>query len=172
MKDFDDIFNEMDVFYKKLMKKLFKEIDELEKTINGQGIENEWKIRPIKITRTKGYLGEGKTGLSEIPELPQIPRYVTEEPFEPLTDVIEEKNQIKIYMELPAADKKDIKLTVSDGYAEIKTNDFHKSIKLPTKRLAVEKASATYKNGVLQVTIPKAKLFFDRSRKKHEIKLT
>ena len=172
MTDFDDIFNEMDVFYKKLMKKLFKEIDELEKTINGQGREDEWKARPIKTTHTKNFLGEGKTGLTEIPELPQVPRYVTEEPLEPLTDIIEEKGQVKIYTKLPAADKNDIKLTVSDGYAEIKTNNFHKSIKLPTKRLAVEKASATYKNGVLQVTIPKAKLFFDRSGKKHEIQLT
>ena len=172
MKDFDDIFNEMDVFYKKLMKKLFKEIDELEKTINGQGIENEWKTRSIKIGHTKNYLGEGTTGLTEIPELPQIPRYVTEEPLEPLTDIIEEKGQVKICMELPAADKNDIKLTVSDGYAEIKTKNFHKSIKLPTKRLAVEKASATYRNGVLQMTIPKAKLFFNRSGKKHVIELT
>ena len=172
MTDFDDIFNEMDVFYKKLMKKLFKEIDELEKTINGQGIENEWKTRPIKIGHTKNYLEEGKTGLTEIPELPQIPRYVTEEPFEPLTDIIEEKNRIKIYMELPAADKNDIKLTVSDGYAEIKTKNFHKRIRLPTKRLAVERASATYRNGVLQVTIPKAKLFFNRNGERHDIKLT
>ena len=172
MKDFDDIFNEMDVFYKKLMKKLFKEIDELEKTINGQGIENEWKTRPIKTTRTKNYLGEGTTGLTEIPELPQVPRYVTEEPLEPLTDIIEEKGQVKIYTKLPAADKSDIKLTVSDDYAEIKTKNFQKSIKLPTKRLAVEKASATYRNGVLQVTIPKAKLFFNRSGKRHDIKLT
>jgi HSP20 family molecular chaperone IbpA len=172
MTDLDDIFNEMDVFYKKLMKRLFKEIDELEKTINGQDMENGWKTRPIKTAHTKNYLGEGKTGLTEIPELPQVPKYATEEPLEPLTDIIEEKGQVRIYTKLPAVDKKDIKLNVCNGYAEIKTNSFHKSIKLPTKRLAMEKASATYKNGVLQVTIPKAKLFFDRSGKNHAIELT
>lgn len=151
MTEFDDIFEEMDTFYKKLMKKLFKEIDELEKTLNEQDI---------------------KTELSEIPELPQIPRYVTEEPFEPLTDIIEEKDQIKIYMELPAVDENDVQLTICDDRVEIKAKNFYKQIRLPTKRLAVERASATYRNGVLQVTIPKAKLFFNRSGKRHDIKLT
>lgn len=171
MTDFDDIFNEMDAFYKKLMKKLFKEIDELEEMINKQGIEKEWKIRPMKITHTKNYLEE-ETGLSKIPELPQIPRYITEEPIEPLTDIAEEKNQIKIYMKLPAADKNDIKLTISDGYAEIKVKNFHKWIRLPRKRLAVERTSATYRNGVLKITIPKARVFFKHSEKRHVIKIT
>jgi HSP20 family molecular chaperone IbpA len=172
MTSFDDIFNEMDVFYKKLMKKLFKEIDELEKTINEQGIDKEWKIRPTKVTHTEDYLEGGRTGLTEIPELPQVPRYITEEPSEPLMDMIEEKNQIRIYMELPAVNKNDIHLTLFDDYAEIKAENFHKRVKLPTKRLDAERASATYRNGVLQVTIPKAKLFFNRSGKSHEIKIT
>lgn len=172
MTDFDDILEEMNAFYKKLMKKLFKEIDELEKTISEQDIENEWKMRPIKITRTKNYLEEEKTELSEIPELPQIPKYATEEPFEPLADILEEKDHIKIYMKLLGVDKNDIQLTVSDGYAEIKAKNFYKQIKLPTKRLALEKASATYKNGVLQATIPKAKLFFNRGKERHIIKIS
>jgi HSP20 family molecular chaperone IbpA len=172
MTNFDDIFNEMDVFYKKLMKKLFKEIDELEKTINEQGINKEWKIKPTKVTHTENYLEGGSTGLTEIPELPQVPRYITEEPFEPLTDIIEEKNHIRVYMELPAVNKNDIQLTLSEDHAEIKAKNFHKQVKLPTKRLDAERASATYRNGVLQVTIPKAKLFFSRSRKTHKIKIT
>jgi HSP20 family protein len=172
MTSFDDIFNEMNVFYKKLMKKLFEEIDELEKTINEQGIDREWKIRPAKITRTENYLEGGKTGLSEIPELPQVPKYITEEPFEPLTDIIEERNQIRVYMELPGMNKNDIQLTISEDYAEIKAKNFHKWVKLPTKRLDAEKASATYRNGVLQVAIPKAKLFFRQSGKNHKIKMT
>jgi HSP20 family molecular chaperone IbpA len=172
MTSFDDIFNEMNVFYKKLMKKLFEEIDELEKTINEQGIDKEWRIRPAEVTRTENYLEGGRTGLTEIPELPQVPRYITEEPFEPLIDIIEEKNQIRVYMELPAVNKNDIQLTISEDFADIKAKNLHRQVKLPTKRLHAERASATYRNGVLNVTIPKAKLFFNRSRKSHKTKIT
>jgi HSP20 family molecular chaperone IbpA len=172
MTSFDEIFNEMDVFYKKLMKKLFKEIDELEKTINGQGIDREWKIRPTKATHAENYLQEGRTGLTEIPELPQVPRYITEETFEPLIDIIEERNQIRVYMELPSVNKNEIQLTISEDYAEIKAKSFHKWVKLPTKRLDAERAAATYRNGVLKVTIPKARFLFHRSGKSRRIKMT
>lgn len=172
MTSFDDIFNEMNVFYKKLMKKLFEEIDELEKTINEQGIDKEWNIKPAKVTRVENYLEGGRTELSEIPELPQVPRYITEEPFEPLTDIIEEKNHIRVYMELAAVNKNEVQLTISEDYAEIKAKNFHKWVKLPTKRLDAQRAAATYRNGVLKVTIPKAKLFFRRSGKSHKIKIT
>jgi len=80
-----------------------------------------------------------------------------------------------VSVEIPGVDKKDINLSVTDTNLEVKVDKkqetkiakkgyiraersykgFYKSIALPTKILP-EKTKATYRNGVLEVIIPKA----------------
>ncbi len=52
-------------------------------------------------------------------------------------------------------EKDDIHLNVTAGKAEVKGKRFYKTIDLPTGNIDIEKASSKYKNGVLEVTIPK-----------------
>jgi len=71
--------------------------------------------------------------------------------------VFEEKDNVKLYVELPGAEKDDIQLNVTEGQVEVKAKNFYKTIDLPTRDVESNKAVANYKNGVLEVTIPKTK---------------
>jgi len=77
---------------------------------------------------------------------------------EPLVDVYSANEEIKVLAELPGVEKKDIQLhgteetlTISVDTAERK---YYKEVKLPAK-VDPKKAKTSYKNGVLEVTLPK-----------------
>ena len=79
---------------------------------------------------------------------------------EPLADVMSEDDEINVIVELPGVEKKDIKLsgtetmlTISVDTAERK---YFKEVELPAK-VEIKKATSKYKNGVLDITIPKKK---------------
>jgi HSP20 family protein len=86
-----------------------------------------------------------------------LPKEVPQEAREPLADVFEDKESIKLYIELPGVEKGDIQLNVSQGQAEIKAKNFFKTVDLPQADVEVDKVVANYKNGVLEVTVPKKK---------------
>jgi HSP20 family protein len=95
---------------------------------------------------------------------------------EPYADLQETDDEVIVTAEMPGVDKGDINLKVGDDRLEItaekkheseeKKRDvylaersyskFYKALSLPTKVL-VDKAKATYKNGVLEIRLPKAK---------------
>ena len=78
---------------------------------------------------------------------------------EPLVDILETDGEIHVVAELPGVDKKDIKLhgteeslTIS---VDIPQRKYYKEVALPAK-VKVNEAKTGYKNGVLEVTFPKA----------------
>jgi len=75
---------------------------------------------------------------------------------EPLTDIIEEKERIRVIVELPGVDKDDIQLHVEDRLLDISVDKedrkFSKKLELPSA-VDPDSASASYKNGVLEVTL-------------------
>ena len=93
----------------------------------------------------------------------------------PSVDVSETKNDIVVKAELPGMDPKDIDITLSDGHLMIKgqkkhekeekDEDYHfverssgsfvRAVHLP-KQVKNEKISASYKNGVLKIVLPKS----------------
>ncbi len=99
----------------------------------------------------------------EIKEFGNIkPSHMRLEPFpggerEPLTDVIDQNDAYEVVAELPGVDKEDLRLHATDGTLEIKTEGGTKFFKVVTFETPVkpETAKATYKNGVLSVTIKK-----------------
>lgn len=85
-------------------------------------------------------------------------RPIVSDTIEPFTDIIEEEDVVKIIMDLPGVEREDInveateeELTVSARRGDRK---YYKSVKLPAK-VKPETAKATYKNGVLTITIEK-----------------
>jgi len=77
---------------------------------------------------------------------------------EPLADVITCNGEVKVIVELPGVEKKDInlygtedKLTISVDTPERK---YYKEVELPAK-VDIKKATSKYKNGVLDITLPK-----------------
>ena len=79
---------------------------------------------------------------------------------EPLVDVIETDGEIHVVAELPGVEKKDIKLHGTEDSLTISVDTpqrkYYKEIQLPAK-VKVKEAKTEYKNGVLEVKLPKTK---------------
>lgn len=79
---------------------------------------------------------------------------------EPLVDVIETDGEIHIVAELPGVEKNDIKLHGTEDSLTISVDTpqrkYYKEIALPAK-VKVKEAKTQYKNGVLEITLPKTK---------------
>jgi len=93
----------------------------------------------------------------------------------PLVDIIENADDFTVNVELPGVDRKDVKITVTDGVLTLKGEkkhtyenssdrfqrlerifgSFERSFTLPTS-VNSEKIEASYANGILTITIPKA----------------
>jgi HSP20 family protein len=93
----------------------------------------------------------------------------------PSLDVAETKNELVVKAEVPGMDAKDINISLSDGMLTVKGEkkqereekeaDYHlvessygaftRSIQLPTE-VQSDKISASYRNGVLTVILPKS----------------
>lgn len=103
----------------------------------------------------------------------------------PLTDLEETDKEVIAKFEMPGVDKKDIQLNVTPDKIEVKVEKkqeakvekkgfyreersyrgFYRAMALPSEVLA-DKAKAKYKDGVLEVTIPKAE-----NKKKNKIEI-
>ena len=157
--DFQDIFDDVDKLYQRFAKRMFKDIEDIEDAIKSGKLEGKWDIKPIEEPGVKGYIARGRFefGNKARPKTLTLPKEVPQEAREPLTDVFQDENNLKLYVELPGVEKTDIKLNVSQGKAEIKAKNFFKVVDLPSVDIEVDKTVANYKNGVLEVTIPKKK---------------
>ncbi len=103
---------------------------------------------------------------------PDIERVEIMDEIDPLTDIVEEDDKIKVVVDMPGVEKEDIKVYVSeDGKtltidAKGKDRKYHKEIRLPAA-VDPNKAKATYKNGVLSVELEKV----EKKKRGFEIKI-
>jgi HSP20 family molecular chaperone IbpA len=142
---------------------MFKEIEEIEKAIRSGKLQGEWEVKPIEKPGVKGYVARGRFQFGEPLTFPE---HAIDEVREPLADVFEDKDHVKLYVELLGVEKNDIQLNVTEGRAEVKAKNFYKVLDLPTRHVEFEKATANCKNGVLQVIIPKTKKTVSEEKKK------
>lgn len=79
---------------------------------------------------------------------------------EPLVDIVETDGEVHVVAELPGVEKEDIKLHGTEDTLTITVDTpqrkYHKEVVLPAK-VNVKEAKTQYKNGVLEVTLPKTK---------------
>ncbi len=91
-----------------------------------------------------------------IKKTPKGPK--VEEEREPITDVFDEKDEIRVYAEMPGVNQEDIKLDLKEDILDISVQSgdrkYHKEVLLPVKALA-ENLSSSYKNGILEIKIKK-----------------
>ncbi len=91
-----------------------------------------------------------------IKKTPKGPK--VEEEREPITDVFDEKDEIRVYAEMPGVSQEDIKLDLKEDILvfEAQSGDrkYRKEVLLPAKALA-ENLSSSYKNGILEIKIKK-----------------
>jgi HSP20 family molecular chaperone IbpA len=171
---FDDLFGDFGRFGKQFMEIIQKEIDETEKAVKSGKLRGNWDIERIDEPGVRGYIIKGRFWTHEPletfdpfePLRPKIRRPMPERPLkipekdsgeirEPLTDLFEEDTAIRIYAELPGEEESDIKLDFREDKVEIKGKKFHKIVDLPTENIDKEKTTSKYRNGVLEVAIPK-----------------
>jgi HSP20 family molecular chaperone IbpA len=186
-----DEFGEFDVFNNDLKKIIQRMMSTIEKATKKGNLKGKWKINEIDGDGVKGYSIQGRFGSAQPREplepfnpfdplnptrprpgprrLFEVPESTLKEISEPLTDILEDENTIKIYFEVRGEDKKDIQLNVTTDKVEVKAKKLYKIIDLPTSNIDLEKASSKYKNGVLEVTIPKKEKTLENDTRKIKI---
>lgn len=171
--DFDEMLRNFG-FNNEFMKNIEIQFDEIDKMVKNGKLKGKWDIKTIDEPGRKGYVIQGRFWSDQLikpfdsgePFKPWRRRPMSKRPFklpeaalkeirEPLTDVFEEDKTVKIYLELPGEEKDDIQLNVTEGKVEVKAKKFYKTIDIPTRNINIENISSKYKNGVLEITIPK-----------------
>ena len=164
--DIDELFKEMD----ELMK---REFGELSKRAPRELVQERTLPDGTKVKRwgpfVYGYsVTVGPEGTPQIREFGNIkpetrmgrPQVDIKEQREPLVDVMETDNEVKVIAELPGVEKNDIKLHGTDSTFTISVDTpqrkYYKEVPTPAK-IDPKKAKSSYKNGVLEVTVPRAK---------------
>jgi len=84
---------------------------------------------------------------------------------EPLVDIFEEDNQLRVYVELPGVEKEDIKLDFGKDCVEVRAKNFYRSIQLPNRQAQINGVSTEYKNGVLEIKMPKSRKLREKDAK-------
>jgi HSP20 family protein len=79
--------------------------------------------------------------------------------IDPLADVTTTDKDVKVVVEMPGIEKKDIKINAHDDTVEVFTTDtaqrkYRKIIELPSEA-DIETAKSTYKNGILEIVFSK-----------------
>jgi HSP20 family protein len=160
--DIDNMFREMekmmDEELKNFTEKVPKEYVKERKLPDGSTVK---ELGPF----VYGYsMKIGPDGKPEIQEFGNIKKSLkgipqVKEEREPLVDIVETTGEVRVVVELPGVEKSDIKLRGSEDSLTISVDTpqskYYKEVELPVK-VKVKEASSSYKNGVLEVVLPKA----------------
>jgi HSP20 family protein len=168
--DDDEFFGVSDFFDAEFLRRLQSHLDRMMEEVRNGNLKGTWKVKRLDEPGVKGFYIQGSFGSDEaleplrprkrrpLPENPfGLPGRVEDEVREPLTDIFDEGEALKVYVELPGAEKDSLRLTVEDDSLEITADHFHKILRLPESHIDGENMSSEYKNGVLVITIPKRK---------------
>ncbi|NYT00185.1 MAG: Hsp20/alpha crystallin family protein [Methanocellales archaeon] len=89
----------------------------------------------------------------------------------PIIDVFESEDEVHVIAEMPGVDKEDIKLDATETSLDISAKteniEYSEKVKLPVS-VRTNSAKASYKNGVLDVTLKRVNLKKDRTSIKVE----
>jgi len=158
----DDFFFDIDEEFEEIRKRMEKLLDSM--------MEGDFTFRSEPMIY--GFsLRVGPDGKPVIQEFGNTGRRPSDEPTrEPLTDIIEEKDKVRIIVELPGVEKEDIHLHATDETLDIEVDTphrkFSKHLELPCG-VDPESAKATYKNGVLEIILSRP----EGKRKGRQIKI-
>jgi HSP20 family protein len=75
-----------------------------------------------------------------------------------MIDIFDEKEEVRIYAEMPGVNEEDIKADLRGDILDISARSgdrkYHKEVLLPTK-VKIETLTSRYKNGILEIRIKK-----------------
>jgi len=146
---------------------LFKGIGnliDLASKLSEEGVEKKGEIRGLP-KGAKGVYGFSVRTLAGKPVIETFGNIretakgpVVEEVREPIVDVFDEGNRILVIAELPGVSEEEIKVEVAGDILNLTASDrdrkYAKEILLPNK-VKKEGMKSVYKNGILEITLPK-----------------
>lgn len=154
----DELMREMDALQRRMMETVFSDLQELEKRVERGELEGHWRLEPLEGAGVRGFVARG---FFRTPEPLKRPRGLPTplSPLrrsrrEPLYDLTEEEDKVRLYIELPGVEEGEIKLEAGENSLEVDARDFHTVITLPERALDMDKLVKEYRNGVLTVIIP------------------
>jgi len=166
--DKDPFFGDIDRVFREMEKMMDEELNNFTKKVPKDYVK-ERKLPDGSTVKefgpfVYGYsIKIGSDGKPEIQEFGNIKKDLkglpqVKEEREPLVDIVETNGEIRVVVELPGVEKSDIKLHGTEETLEINVDTpnykYGKEVNLPAK-VKVREAKSTYKNGVLEVTLPK-----------------
>jgi len=162
--DFDERMGEME----RMMEEMFKDFETdipnnlvREKRLPDGGVAKE--MGPFVYGYSFSVGPDGKPQFREFGNIRPTHKLGTSRPTfdvrgerEPLIDIIPSEDEIRVIAELPGVEKSDIDLNVTEDSMGISVDTpsrkFKKQLELPTS-VDPDSTKATYKNGVLEVTL-------------------
>ena len=162
--DFDEMFERM---FQDMAKDMPKEQMTERKLPDGSTIR---QFGPFVYGYSMSVGPDGKPNVQEFGNVKPSRRpgmFGTEQPAlepmdsrEPLVDVINEAEQVRVLAELPGVEKSDIRTTISEDTLTIKVDTparkYYKEVQLPTG-VDPESSKASYNNGALEIALRKLK---------------
>ena len=161
------IFDMLDEMINKMLREVWEELDEF-----AMESRKFLELPDEALRERKGIIGRplvygfritiGPDGRPKIEEFGNVRRVgrrpqITEE-AEPLVDVYDEGKKVRVVAEIPGVEKDRIKLKAVGRRLIIRASNgdrkYYKEVELPDE-VDIKKAKARYKNGVLEVEIPK-----------------
>ena len=146
-----DLFGDFDRMHEFIEEMMSESLADFEKAGSGRG-------RPL-VYGFSFKMGEnGKPVVSEFGNVKQVGRKKgVEDEREPLVDVIDDKNEVKVIAELPGVSKEEVKLSVLGSKLGIRVSNadrrYAKDVSLPAR--VSKNAKASFKNGILEVVLKK-----------------
>lgn len=145
----DEIMAEMDEEFRRLEREFMR-------GISRDSGENGPYIYGVKVT-------VGPDGTPKIEEFGNIKkmegRPIVSDQIEPLVDVLEKGDDLKVVAEVPGISKEDVKLKIVGQKLILYTNDsapkrYYAEVELPSE-VDENSAKASYKNGIVEITLKK-----------------
>ena len=172
--DLDKIFGEMEKMMEDELKSFTERVPKnyvRERRLPDGKVERE--LGPFVYGYSVRIGPDGKPEVSEFGNVKQSRSGpLVKEEREPLVDIIENNGEVRVVAELPGVDKNDIQLYGTEDSLTITVNiperKYYKEVALPAK-VNVRDAKTRYKNGVLEVILPKMR--DDRNQKGEPIKV-
>lgn len=172
--DLDKIFGEMEKMMEDELKSFTERVPKnyvRERKLPDGKVERE--LGPFVYGYSVRIGPDGKPEVSEFGNVKQSRSGpLVKEEREPLVDIIENNGEVRVVAELPGVDKNDIQLYGTEDSLTITVNiperKYYKEVALPAK-VNVREAKTRYKNGVLEVILPKMR--DDRNQKGEPIRV-
>jgi HSP20 family protein len=164
-KDFDDIDKMFDRMFREMLDGMPKELVR-ERSLPGGGTVRE--MGPFVYGYSMSMGPDGKPVIREFGNVKpsqkltpfgrRRPTLQYKEEREPLVDVMDEEESVKVLAEVPGVEKSDINLSCTEELVTIsvdtESRKYYKEVELPAA-VDPQSAAATYKHGVLEVNLRK-----------------